>query len=163
VLRYLVIATILVIGVAVVASNGLGLRPRPLPTPALGRGKEKPISAKGYANVGAEQTDGAFVADASWALSALPDCLIQINESRGPLAFVRSALPEGAQRVAAPVTLRYGNCTILVRANDALVLRGVDRLHIPPSARFYRLGRQLLLLHSDASGAQLRTYVPSNP
>lgn len=162
-LRYLVVATILVVGLAVVMSNALGLRPRPLPTPALARGKEKPISAKGYANVGSEHAETAFIGDASWALSALPDCLLQINESRGPLAFVHSALPEGAQRVAAPVTLRYGNCRILVRANDALVLRGGDRLHIPPSVRFYRLGRQLLLLHSDASGAQLRTYVPSNP
>ncbi len=99
--------------------------------------------------------------DAPWALSALPDCLIQESEATGTLAYVRSKLPRGATAVGAGTVLHYGSCTIFVRDGEALVYRGGDRLRIPPHVTLYRAGNELALLRdSDASG-ELRVYKTS--
>lgn len=98
--------------------------------------------------------------DAPWALSALPDCLIQQSESTGSLAFVRSKMPAGATAVPSGTILRYGPCTILVRDGEALVSRGDDRLRIPPHVTLYRAGHVLALLRESGSRGELRVYSP---
>jgi hypothetical protein len=159
-LRYFTIASVIVLGAAVLAANWWTRQPHA--RLRIARVAATPISATGYANNGRMRAGAPFIGDAPWALSALPECLLQKAEASGPPAFVRAALPKGAQPIAAPATLQYRDCTIQIRADDALVTRGADRLHIPPDAHFYRLGNRLLLLYEDASGAQLRTYAPSN-
>jgi hypothetical protein len=160
-LRYFVVATILVLGLAIVLAGGWHETRAPL---KLAPGKGKVAPARGYGNDAPDSArDRPFIADVSWALSALPECLLQRDEQSGQTGQILADVPKNAQPVPAPSTLHYGDCTILVRPDDAMVLRGRDRLHIPASVRFYRLGRKLILLHADSSGAQLRTYVPSNP
>ena len=164
-LRYFVIAAILVLGCAIVWT-GLIDRSRPAVRPDLHivRGKETPVPQEGGAGNAGARTDRPFVADAAWALSALPECLTQTLESRAKdAASVRKAIPRGAVPIVPPATLIYADCTIRVGTDDAMVLRGADRLHIPPHATFYRLGGKLILFHEDADGAQLRTYVASKP
>lgn len=99
--------------------------------------------------------------DAPWALSALPDCLIQQSEATGTLAYVRSKLPRGATAVAPGTVLHYGSCTIFVRDGEALVSRGDDRLRIPPHVTLYRVGNVLALLRDTAARGELRIYKAS--
>lgn len=112
---------------------------------------------------GNAKAHGQDFPDARWALSALPECLIQTADSSGTAAYARAHLPAGARRVAAGSTLRYADCRIAVRAHDALVTRGADRFHIPARAAFYRLGTRLYVLERTRTGrAELRSYEPSN-
>ncbi|HEY8298315.1 MAG TPA: hypothetical protein VIG32_09865 [Candidatus Baltobacteraceae bacterium] len=111
----------------------------------------------------ARHTGATFFPQAPWALSALPECLTQTSVTRGDIAFVRAHLPKTLAAVAAPATLRYADCTIVVRANDAVVERGLDRFHIPPRARFYAKPGELALLRTQGARAELRTYSPSKP
>ena len=99
-----------------------------------------------------------FVGDAPWALSALPECLIETERSHGSIAYVRSRLPAAARRIAPPAQLRYGNCTISVVGDEAYVRRGRDRFRIPPDATFYRVGNRLALLRIVGRFADLRIY-----
>lgn len=109
--------------------------------------------------------------DAPWALSALPECMIQTQEWKGTLAWVRGHLPRLARLVAPSSTLRYNNCTIVVSRDDAVVSRGSDRLRIPPIAHLYRFpaanGRPqgIALIRSDcvraACRSVLRIYSPT--
>jgi hypothetical protein len=96
--------------------------------------------------------------DAAWALSALPECLIQTSESTGPLPYVLRHLPGGSAAVSAPARLVYGDCTISLVDDEAYVVRGNDRLRIPPRVRFYRGPGFLALLRTDGSGNELRVY-----
>lgn len=100
-----------------------------------------------------------FVGDAPWALSALPECFSQTLKatSRG-LAYVTSRLPRGAAMVRPPATLRYADCTVLVRGEQIDVRRGTDRLRVPPPARLYVAGTQLALLRGTSGGYELRVY-----
>ena len=98
------------------------------------------------------------VGDAPWALSALPDCFIQRAQTTGNAAYVRGRLPANAQLVAAGTRLTYGPCTIFVRGDELLVERGSDRLRVPPRAQLYTAGNSLVLLRVSAARADLRTY-----
>jgi hypothetical protein len=98
--------------------------------------------------------------EAPWALSVLPACLIQMSDTTGPAAYVLAHLPPGAQAIAPPASLTYGNCTILVRGDEAYVRRGDDRFHIPPRIQFFRAGGALALLRRDGPGMDLRIYQP---
>ncbi len=100
--------------------------------------------------------------DAPWALSALPDCLIQISESSGPRHYVRAHLPPDAARIVPPATLVYGDCTITIAGEEAFVRRGEDRLRIPPPVQFYRATGLLTLIRETGATAELRVYQPAH-
>jgi hypothetical protein len=99
--------------------------------------------------------------DAPWALSALPECLVQTSETTGPPHYVLSHLPPGATIVMPPAKLTYADCTISIADDEAIVTRGPDRFRIPPRVRFYRTGATLALLHVESGGMELRVYQPS--
>ena len=101
--------------------------------------------------------------DAPWALSALPECLVQMSETTGPAAYTTAHLPPGSVPVRGPATLRYGDCTISVSGDEAIVTRGADRFHIPPKIRFYRTSQTLALLRAEEGGTELRVYQPAQP
>ncbi|MEO6835905.1 MAG: hypothetical protein ABI231_08370 [Candidatus Tumulicola sp.] len=158
-LRYFVIATIVVLGTAVVIAGWVNrdmirikiasvyapVAPKPEPSSTTGRG-----------------TTVGLRGDAPWALSALPECLIQTSESTGRRSYVLEHLPAGAVAVAAPASLTYGDCTISVSGDEAYVRRGSDRFRIPPHVRFYRAPGALALLYESASGGnELRVYRPA--
>ena len=96
--------------------------------------------------------------DAPWALSALPECLIQLSETTGPPRYVLAHLPSGAMPVSPPARLTYADCTIAIVDDEALVTRGADRFRIPPRVRFYRTEATLALLHVESGGMELRVY-----
>lgn len=158
-LRYLLLATVIVLGVAIGIA---GWTNRDLI-------RIKIASAYGAANpapgrlgrIGIEPEKGLH-GDAPWALSALPECLVQTSESTGPPAYVRKHLPPGATPVAAPGLLRYGDCTISLTDGEAYVRRGADRFRIPPRVRFYRAPGALALLREGSDGNELRVYQPAH-
>jgi hypothetical protein len=156
VFRYFAIATVIVLAVAVFATAWSN---RDLMRFHLGETKH-PVGPPQYASSSNSRSrdDRAFVGDAPWALSALPDCFTQLSESSGSIPFVRSKIPPGAQPVAAGARLSYGPCTIFVRDGEVLVARGADRLRIPPQATLYRAGNTLALYRTTGSTAILRTY-----
>jgi hypothetical protein len=105
----------------------------------------------------------ALRGDAPWALSALPECLIQMSESNGSPEYVRAHLPNGAVPIVPPATLVYGDCSIRITGSEAYVRRGVDRLRIPPRVQFYRTEGLLALIRETPQGAELRIYQPAQP
>ena len=151
-------STVIVLAIAVFATAWVGrhlirikiasvaVRASPKPAPRNG-----PEAANGR----------PFIGDAPWALSALPECLMQRQASRGTLAYVRAHLPSNAERIPSPATLHYADCTILLVGNEAKVRRGPDRFRIPPMVRFYTIGKRLALLRIVGKTAELRIYVPS--
>jgi hypothetical protein len=154
-LRYFALATVIVLAVAVavagwvnrdvirirIASAYGAVPPKPEPSSTVGSASEK-----------------GLYGDAPWALSALPECLVQTSETTGPPAFVHGHLPAGVVPVAVPATLKYGDCTILLTDDEAYVNRGDDRFRIPPRVRFYRAPGVLALLREDPNGNELRVY-----
>jgi hypothetical protein len=105
---------------------------------------------------------GPLGAEAPWALSALPECLLQQSVWRAPdLAGLRAHFPSGAQPVPAGSVLQYRSCILKIRADDAIVTRGSDRFHIPPHSHFFFSGDKLILVR-QSKGAELRTYQPSH-
>ncbi|HKE35867.1 MAG TPA: hypothetical protein VKB39_00445 [Candidatus Baltobacteraceae bacterium] len=156
-LRYLLVSTIIVLTVAVVVAGWINrdlirikmasvyapVSPKPVPS--------NPIESSHPA---------ALKGDAPWALSALPECLVQMSETTGPPAYTAAHLPAGSVPVRSPATLRYGDCTISVTGDEAFVSRGADRFRIPPRVRFYRTPQLLALLRVEGSGSELRVYQP---
>ncbi|HEY5350441.1 MAG TPA: hypothetical protein VIJ77_06915 [Candidatus Tumulicola sp.] len=157
-LRYFVIATVVVVGIAMaiaawtnrdlirikIASVYASAPPKPEPSTGIGTG-----------------TRAGMRGDAPWALSALPECLIQTSKTTGPRDYVLAHLPPDAVAVAPPATLKFGDCTISVAGAEAYVRRGADRFRIPPPARFYRTPRGVALLRGNAAGGnELRVYEP---
>lgn len=158
-LRYYAIATVVVLVIAVIATAWVGRELIRIKIASVAvRAPAKPAPANGPLAANARP----FIGDAPWALSALPECLIQSQESRGTLAYVQAHLPTNAQRILAPATLHYADCTILLVGNEAKVRRGPDRFRIPPIARFYTIGNRLALLRIVGKTAELRIYVRSN-
>ncbi|MGZ3497017.1 MAG: hypothetical protein ACXVAM_09895 [Vulcanimicrobiaceae bacterium] len=104
---------------------------------------------------------GRFEGDAPWALSALPECLLQTSVTRGHLAYVRAHVPRSVQPLAVPASLHYGDCTIRVSEQSAEVLRGNDRFHIPGRVQFFTAPGVLAVLRAHDDVAELRTYSPS--
>lgn len=132
-LRYFVVAAVLVIGTAVVVTayhhyelhvvvrGGRGkMAPRAQPSV-----RPEPRRLRGLRG------------PAPWALSALPECMLQTQEWSGTLSTVRPHVPHGAQEVTTWSALRYGDCTIYVSHDQAVVHRGEDWLVIPPVAHLY--------------------------
>jgi hypothetical protein len=158
--RYFALATVIVLGVAVLATaweNRELIRIRIAPTSLPAAPKPVDPNARGAA------ADVPLHGDAPWALSALPDCLRPLSVSTGPLAYVRAQIPAGATPVVPPATLVYGDCTISVAGDEAFVRRGDDRFHIPANVRFYRGPALLAVLRRSAGGNELRVYLPTHP
>jgi hypothetical protein len=163
-LRYYAIATCIVLTVAVLAtawSNRDRIRSAVSPSAA-----PQHYTPAATPHGGFEGEGGAGHApmrgDAPWALSALPDCLVQQREATGTLAYVRSKLPAGATVLGPGTILHYGPCTIFVRDGEALVSRGGDRLRIPPHVTLYRAGNALALLRQLGGSGELRVYTVPN-
>jgi len=160
VLRYLFISTLIVLGVAMVVAGWVNRDLiRIKIASAYARVNPKPQAANRASGAAATGLRG----DAPWALSALPECLVQTSETTGPRAYVAGHLPAGAVAIASPATLHYGDCTISVAGDEAYVQRGNDRFRIPPSVRFYRAPGSLALLRESSNGNELRVYQPAEP
>jgi hypothetical protein len=158
--RYLALSTVIVLAIAVVVAGWMNrdlirikissvyasAPPKPAPSHPIGGGR-----------------DGSLRGDAPWALSALPDCLVQMSEATGPLSYTMQHLPPGSAPVTSPARLHYGDCTILLHGDEAIVRRGVDTLRIPPKIRFYRTAQTLSLLRVEGAGSELRVYQPAQP
>ncbi len=158
-LRYFVVATVLVVGSFIgvaawwLSQPHAGLTIKSVPVTMAPR----PAPPGGKTGLG---TSG-FLVDAPWALSTLPECLTQMAVARGTVAYVRAAIPAGAEAIAPPATLVYRDCRISLDEGGVLVRRGPDTLRVPGPVRLYRVGVRLLVLHLEGARAQLRTYAPS--
>jgi hypothetical protein len=153
-----VIAALIVCG----AGTVLALRAHPLPSWRIRpvQATASPTSGRGQPRSHYRPADFNGI-QAPWILSALPECLIPQNVYRAKdPGHVLKYLPHGAQPVEPGTTLRYRNCTIAVRTNDALVTRGKDRFVIPPASRFYTTAKLLVFLRMKR-WAELRTYTAS--
>lgn len=132
-LRYFVVATVLVVGVFVAVAAYHEYR---LHIVVRGGRATMPPHATSSAPPSEGRARGLRGA-APWALSALPECLVQTQEWKGALTFVREHLPRGAREVAPWTVLHYGDCAVFVSHDQALVHRGADWLSIPPVAHLY--------------------------
>ncbi|MGB8907998.1 MAG: hypothetical protein WCC84_04565 [Candidatus Cybelea sp.] len=158
-MRYLLLSTAIVVGAAMVVAAWVNRD--------LIRIKIASVYARAPAKAGVPASGGqmkilALSGDAPWALSALPECLIQTSESNGSLAYVRAHLPPGAVAIVPPATLVYGDCSIRIDGSEAFVRRGADRLRIPPRVQFYRADGLLALIRETAQRAELRVYQPAH-
>jgi hypothetical protein len=156
-LRYLAISTVIVVGVALVVA---GWTNRDLIRIKIASVYAS-VPPKPAAPNGLEMPNGVPLrGDAPWALSALPECFIQLSETTGPPHYVMAHLPAGATVVTPPATLTYADCSISIVDNEAFVTRGADRFRIPPRVRFYRTEATLALLYVESGGMELRVYQP---
>jgi hypothetical protein len=156
-LRYLLLSTIIVVGIAVVVA---GWTNRDLIRIKLASVYAHVPPKAGGRNPHERSSAAPLSGDAPWALSALPECLIQTSKSTGSLAYVRAHLPPGASPIVPPATLVYGDCSITIAGEQAYVRRGLDRLRIPPRVQFYRAPGLLALIRLLPDGAELRVYEP---
>ena len=160
-LRYYAIATVIVLTVAVLATAwNYRDRIQNATTPQASPPRHYSASSTPHGGFEGEAGGGgaALHGDAPWALSALPECLIQRSETTGPLTFVRSKLPAGATEVPSGTFLHYGPCTISVGDGEAVVSRGSDVLRIPPRVTLYRTAQALALLRASGTHGELRIY-----
>jgi hypothetical protein len=105
---------------------------------------------------------GPLTGDAPWALSAVPECFHQVWEARGSLPFTLSHLPRDAAPLRAGATAAAADCVVYVRTHDVLLVRGSERLRVPPRATLYVLPEDagLALLRSDGGSNEARIYRP---
>lgn len=158
-LRYLAIATIIVVGVFVAVGAWWLYRPhKPLQVASVHASPAGPH----YALPSPTGSTAPVSVVADWALSAVPECLSQVALTTGPLPYVKAHLPADAAPLARGTVLHYGDCTVRYGDATVRVLRGGDRLTVPPRATLYARGRTLYLLYSDRRGNQLREYAPSD-
>jgi len=156
VLRYLAMATAIVLGCLLVVVN--------LPRQPSGRGMGY---SSGHGTPGPFQRDD-FVrspepvsGEAPWALSALPECFRQLSSTSGSPAFARAALPARAERLAAGTRLQVADCTLQIGRDSAVVVRGENRLVVPPLARFYHTANRLILERVAGGREDVRVYAPA--
>jgi hypothetical protein len=155
--KYLALSTVIVLTVAVIVAGWMNRDLIRIKIASV----YAPVSPKPVAaNPSAAANGVGLRGDAPWALSALPECLIQTSETTGPSAYVLAHVPAGAVVVEPPATLHYGDCTISLTGDEAYVSRGADRFRIPPKVRLYRNAGSLALLRTDPHGNELRVYQP---
>jgi hypothetical protein len=144
VIRYYLIATaiVIVIGSIVFAHRlappDLKITAQPSGTPTVETHvAEAPATAR------------PFTGQGPWVLSALPGCFDEQSRVSGPYAALAGKLPPAAARVAPGTVLSVGDCTVQIRQRDIWVVRGPDRLRVPPEAALYRVdGRLVLTVHT---------------
>jgi hypothetical protein len=113
----------------------------------------------GNANAGYTTTPPpSFTGQGDWVMSALPECFTQQSSLEGPSGLVAAHIPSAAQRIAPGTTLRRGDCTIQVRANDIWIRRGKDAVRVPPDARLYATPRGLTLVNRRGARTTIRVY-----
>lgn len=105
-----------------------------------------------------KRESSAFIADAGWALSVLPECFTQTSKSTGPLKYVLANLPSGASMLRPGATLSSADCRVKVTADSVVITRGPDRLSVPPIARLYQGPGSVALLRGSDDGFELRVY-----
>ena len=104
-------------------------------------------------------TTGDMDGDAPWALSALPECFRQLSSASGTRAFVRGKMPPGVRIVPNGTMIVSADCTLAVRGDEVRVVRGADRLRVPPVARLYAVpGGRLVLYRRSGTREELRVY-----
>jgi hypothetical protein len=91
-------------------------------------------------------------------LSALPACFDERSRMSGPAETLAARVPPASARIDAPATLRAGDCTVLVRPHDLWVVRGKDRLRVPPEAELFRVDGGLTLVVRTGSQLEIRRY-----
>ncbi len=106
---------------------------------------------------GGVRLDRPFVATASWALSAVPECLLQHAEVRGDVAYVKAHLPNVAP-LAVGQTIHVADCVISVQNDGIHLARGRDRMHVSAPASLYRQGQRLWLYVQTQGVPLLRSY-----
>jgi hypothetical protein len=154
-LRYLAIATVLVVAaVAIVAGyanrKGPGLKITSVNASVPPKASQtQPPSAR---------KPQSFRGDAPWALSALPECFSQLSKTVGPQAYVMAHLPAGLSAARSGEVLYSGDCKLQVRGETILVDRGSDRMRIPPPVRIYYGKNLFALLRGGVGGLELRVY-----
>jgi hypothetical protein len=105
------------------------------------------------------RSETKFLADASWALSVLPECWKQAAKSTGDAQYVRAHLPPDSVQEPAGTAIRANDCTLLVRGSDAVVERGRDRLRLPAPTYIFRSPQRLSVFSLHGANAELRTYI----
>lgn len=156
-LKYLAVSTVIVLGVAVLVAAWIN---RDLIRIKLASVYAR-VEAKPGVGDALRATAAPFSGDAPWALSALPECLVQVTKSTGSARYVRAHLPARSMPIVPPKRLVYGDCAIEIENDEAIVRRGSDRLRIPPHARFYRSAGLFSMVRETAQGAELRVYQPA--
>jgi hypothetical protein len=155
-MRYLGIATLLVIGFVVILTN--------LPHGTAGSSGDVRYSSSTATPGPAQNTDpsaatpGAVSGDAPWALSALPECFHQLSQRSGTPAFARAEFPHGARLVGPGQRLRVADCTLDVARDSAVVVRGDNRFVVPPAARFFVAGPDVVLDRAAGGRVEVRVY-----
>lgn len=151
--RYYLIATAIVVAFGSIvfahrlAPPDLRISAQPSGTPTVERHvAEAPATAR------------PFTGQGPWVLSALPDCFDEQSRISGPLRALAPKLPPAADRIAAGTLLHSGDCTLLVRAGDIWVSRGLDRLRVPPAAALYRVDGRLVLSVRTGDQLEIRRY-----
>jgi hypothetical protein len=162
VLRYYLIATVLVLGA--LAIGAAFYRPgQPLEVAAV-QSTGSPSAPRSQAP--STLTPEPVTGEAPWALSAFPACFTQTERVRGPRSYVRSQLPAGLRAIPSGSSARSADCTVEVLADGLRLTRGQERLSVPRS-RLYQAGgppfglfapRELVLLHDGGGWWELRRY-----
>lgn len=98
-----------------------------------------------------------FIAVAPWALSAVPECLLQRRLVQGDVAYVRAHLPP-LTPLGVGQSIRVADCTMTVTKNGIDLVRGVDKMHIPAPTDLYRQGQRLWLYETTQGVPLLRSY-----
>ena len=163
-LRYFVLATAIVVGAGVIIAGWMNrdmLRVKLASVYASAPPKAEPAEAIGTgSNVGLR-------GDAPWALSALPECLVQKSESTGPRAYVLAHLPPGAAAIEPPATLRVRDCGIELAGDAIYVRRGPDRFRNSTAGSLVPLPRRVRAPARANCGrvriARLRTFGRLDP
>jgi hypothetical protein len=151
VLRYYVLATVLVLGVLLI--GGLLVHRRSVAIRIASVDVSVPPKA-----IDETQLSGSpppLSGEAPWALSVLPECFRQLSEISGPRAFVLAHLPQGVPVSGAVVHAH--DCTLRIGSGAAVVTRGADRLVLTKSA-FSWVGADLGVYHADGPFAEFRRY-----
>lgn len=155
-IRYLAVATALVIGALVIATalapKGGGSGDRTKYATATG------TPGPAQHDVASHQMPLAVTGEAPWALSALPECFKQLASRSGPPAYARTKIARDARRVSEKMTLTVADCTLDVKHDSAVVTRGENRLTVPAVARFYVAGDHLVLERLEARHEDVRVY-----
>ena len=161
-IRYLAIATALVVG-AVVLILAAGER-FSFDTNVGGHAIAgmTPSPATSGAAAAASARAGGFRGEAAWALGALPECYHETMMERDRPATVARAEPPVDVALPAGSRVRTGDCTIGVASGGLTIRRADDVFVVPGVARFYvardaARGDTLVLVRATG-GLEMRRY-----
>jgi hypothetical protein len=152
--RYLLIATVLVLGAVAIFTPFRQAR-RSLEIASV---NASPAGNASATDAPEDRPRRALGIEASWALSALPDCLRACAVRRGSEAEIRARLPARSERLAAGSVVTSGACRVIAGADDVRVERSDDRLRVPPPSALYALDGGIALVERRRNTAILRTY-----